>query len=139
MTAELIGAVRVPDPERPVAMHDQAPEPFCREIMPAAKAGWSGLALGEWELGGSGFGDCHPHDEINYVLEGALVVTCDGERVKARAGDLVRVPAGRPAWYEAEPYARMLYIYGPNPDGRASVTLLSRDDASKSPDPGACP
>ena len=64
-----------------------------------------------------GFGDCHPHDEVTYVLEGLLEVDCDGVRVTAGPGDVVRVPAGHPAYYHAPRHARMLYIYGPNPQG----------------------
>ncbi|MHB1510487.1 MAG: cupin domain-containing protein [Acidimicrobiales bacterium] len=134
MTAEVIGTVRTAARAEATGRdRDGLPVvPRCRAILPATATGWSELALGEWELIGSGFGDCHPHVEINYVLEGSLVVTCDGERVVAGVGDMVKVPAGRPAWYEAPKYARMLYIYGPNPDGRASLTFASAEGASRS-------
>ena len=134
MTAEVIGTVHVvARAEATDRDRDGLPVvPRCRAILPATANGWSDLALGEWELIGSGFGDCHPHVEINYVLEGSLVVSCDGERVVAGVGDLVKVPAGRPAWYEAPVYARMLYIYGPNPGGGASLTFSSAEEASRS-------
>jgi ethanolamine utilization protein EutQ (cupin superfamily) len=101
----------------------------CRALLPAPPEGWDQLAVGEWELSGTGFGDCHPHDEMNYVLEGTLVVVCEGERMELSAGEIVRVPAGCPAWYEAPTYARMLYIYGPNPDGRPTRTLAGPHEA----------
>ena len=43
------------------------------------------------------------------------------------AGDTIRVPAGLPALYHAPVYARMLYVYGPNPEGRLSTTFASGD------------
>ena len=99
----------------------------CRAIIAAPEQGWTHVPLGEWELsGGEGFGDCHPHDEINYVLEGLLVVECDRERVEAGPGDVVRVPANRPAYYSAPTYARMLFIYGANPAGLPATTFTDR-------------
>ena len=102
----------------------------CRSILPAHREGWPQLAMGEWELRGSlaGHGDCHPHDEVNYVLEGLLVVDCDGGRVEAGPGDVVRVPANRPAFYSTPDYARMVFVYGPNPDGRPAWTFTDPAD-----------
>lgn len=91
-----------------------------RPFLPASRAGWPQLAMGEWQLRATGFGDCHPYDEVNYVLEGELEVECDGEVVRAGAGEVIRVPAGSPAFYRAASFARMLYIYGPNPEGLPS-------------------
>jgi mannose-6-phosphate isomerase-like protein (cupin superfamily) len=99
----------------------------CRAIVPAPPEGWTHVPLGEWELrDGAGFGDCHPHEELNFVLEGLLVVECDGERVEAGPGDVVRVPAGHPAYYSAPTYARMVFIYGANPDGLPATTFTDR-------------
>lgn len=99
----------------------------CRSIVPAPPSGWTHVPLGEWELrDGAGFGDCHPHEELNYVLEGLLVVECDGGRVEAGRGDVIRVPAGRPAYYSAPTYARMVFIYGANPDGLPTTTFTTR-------------
>jgi mannose-6-phosphate isomerase-like protein (cupin superfamily) len=98
----------------------------CSFIIPAPAEGWPQLALGEWELRGGEFGDRHPHDEVNYVLDGRLIVECDGERVEAGPGDVVRVPAGHAAYYSAPGYARMLFIYGPNPRGAPAETLPPR-------------
>ncbi len=98
----------------------------CRTIIAARRAGWDQVAMGEWQLFAEGFGDCHPHDEVTYVLEGLLEVDCGGTRVVARPGDVVRVPAGSPAYYFAPEYARMLYIYGPNPEGKPAWTFEDR-------------
>jgi mannose-6-phosphate isomerase-like protein (cupin superfamily) len=99
----------------------------CRTIIPAPRNGWSQVAMGEWELAGEGWGDCHPHDEVTYVIEGLLEIDCDGERVTAGPGDVVRVPGGHPAYYFAPERARMLYIYGPNPDGDDTWYFDERD------------
>jgi quercetin dioxygenase-like cupin family protein len=91
-----------------------------RAVLPADPAGWTGVVLTEWELTGVQWSDTHPFDELNYVLDGELEVECDGVRVNARTGDLVRVPAGRTGHYRAPRYARMLAVYTPNPDGAPS-------------------
>src|SRR5205085_2477710 len=71
--------------------------------------------------------DRHPHDEINYVLSGELHVESDGETVIARPGDTVVVRAGSLGVYTAPVQARMLAIYGPNPDGLESDSFEYRD------------
>jgi ethanolamine utilization protein EutQ (cupin superfamily) len=97
-----------------------------RTIITADPAGWDGVALSEWELTAAQWTDRHPHDEINYVLDGELHVECDGETVVARRGDTVRVEAGSTGTYSAPVHARMLAIYGPNPDGAESDSFEYR-------------
>jgi ethanolamine utilization protein EutQ (cupin superfamily) len=46
--------------------------------------------------------------------------------VTAGPGDVVRVPAGHPAYYYAPVHARMLYVYGPNPQGLPAWTFEDR-------------
>lgn len=103
-------------------------DPRCQPMLDHPASGWDQAAIGEWELRGSGWGDCHPHDESNYVLEGELVVECEGVELRAGPGDLVHVPAGLPAYYHAPEYARMLYVYGPNPQGRPATTFAAPRD-----------
>lgn len=79
--------------------------------------------MGEWYLEAASHEDQHPFDELNYVLEGNLVVSCDGEEIELGPGESVRVEAGSTARYHAPVYARMLYVYGPNPSGLASKVL----------------
>jgi quercetin dioxygenase-like cupin family protein len=114
MPAELI-------PAQPLA----ASAGRCRTIIAPHREGWTQLAMGEWELHADapGHGDCHPHDEVNYVLAGLLVVECDGERVEAGPGDVVRVPANRPAFYSTPDQARMVFVYGANPEGLPAWTF----------------
>jgi ethanolamine utilization protein EutQ (cupin superfamily) len=98
-----------------------------RTIIDADPAGWTGVALSEWELRAASWTDRHPHDEINYVLSGELHVESDGETVIARPGDTVVVRAGSLGVYTAPVQARMLAIYGPNPDGLESDSFEYRD------------
>ena len=109
----------------------------CRFIVAAPPQGWTHVPLGEWQLrDGAGFGDCHPHEELNVVLDGLLVVECDGARVEAGPGDVVRVPAGRPAYYSAPSFARMIFIYGANPAGLPSTTFTDGAVAAGETTPG---
>ena len=94
-----------------------------RVLLGDGTGAWAGVVLGEWELTRAWLEDRHPHDEINYVLEGELVVTCAGAVHRLRTGDTIRVPGGRAARYEAPVYARMLFVYGPNPDGAPSEVI----------------
>jgi ethanolamine utilization protein EutQ (cupin superfamily) len=94
-----------------------------RAFIPPTDTGWSGVALMEWELTAQEWIDEHPHDEFNYVLEGTLMVSCDGETVEVPAGSVVRVPAGSRGRYWALEHARMLAVYGPNPRGEPSTIV----------------
>ena len=108
---------------------DKAPEKFahtaltgehgpkCRRITPPAGEAWSEPVLFEWELSAESWTDEHPHTEYNFVIEGHLFVESGGETVEARAGDVVRIPAGTAGRYWAPVYARLLAIYGPSPGG----------------------
>ena len=91
--------------------------PRSHAFLAADPRGWRSVAVSEWELTGEEWVDRHPHDEVNYVLEGTLVVECDGETIEAPQGSVVHVPAGSTGRYRAPDHARMLAIYGPNPDG----------------------
>lgn len=78
--------------------------------------GWSDVALSEWELERAGWTDRHPHTETNIVLAGELHVECEGTTVVVGEGQTVQVPGGSTGRYWAPSYARMLAVYGPNPD-----------------------
>ena len=82
-----------------------------------APQGWTQPVIMEWELTGESWTDEHAHDEYAYVLEGRLLVECDGVTVEATTGDMVRVPAGSLGRYSAPEYARILGVYAPNPEG----------------------
>jgi uncharacterized cupin superfamily protein len=93
----------------------------CRFINshPAAGA-WDDFILSEWELEACAWEDFHPHTETNYVLEGELHIECEGQTVVLKPGDAARVNPGRTGRYSAPVYARMVTVYGPNPQGAES-------------------
>jgi mannose-6-phosphate isomerase-like protein (cupin superfamily) len=88
--------------------------PKCRTIVPPLPSGWTEPVLFEWELAAESWTDQHPHSEYNFVIEGELFVESGGVTVAARAGEVVRVPAGAIGRYWAPRYARLLAIYGPS-------------------------
>lgn len=101
---------------------DGTPDPdFPREVVrwiyEPDPGGWTDFALSEWSLTRAGAVDRHTHSETNIVLEGELHVECDGTTVVARVGDTVTVPGGSTGRYWAPVYARMIAVYGANPDG----------------------
>lgn len=127
--AEAAGAEVV----RRASLEARRPGSASRSILRASTVAWESVVLGEWDLERAWLEDQHPHYEINYVLDGELVVTCAGATHRLGPGDTIRVPGGRAARYEAPVYARMLFIYGPNPRGAPSEVLGSGRDAAGTP------
>jgi len=79
--------------------------------------GWEDPVIAEWELRAAGWADLHPYTETNFVLAGQLYVQSGDVTVVATKGDSVTVPAGHVGRYWAPVFARMIAIYGPNPQG----------------------
>lgn len=105
-------------PAQPLGVHKPEWEGLRANLLtPPPTASWDGCVLTEWELRSAGWQDRHDHDEFTYVLEGELHLSCEGEEVVLKQGDVGRVPAGRVGRYVAPNYARMLAVYGPNPTG----------------------
>jgi mannose-6-phosphate isomerase-like protein (cupin superfamily) len=86
-------------------------------------AGWDEPVIAEWELKAAGWADLHPHTETNVVLAGQLYVQSGGVTVIANAGDCVTVRAGNVGRYWAPVFARMIVIYGPNPQGKPTESI----------------
>jgi quercetin dioxygenase-like cupin family protein len=82
--------------------------------------GWVEPIFTEWELTAQSWSDQHPHAEYVFVLEGQLFIESDGTTVECLPGDFVQVPADAVGRYWAPEYARMISVYGPNPEGRES-------------------
>jgi quercetin dioxygenase-like cupin family protein len=114
-------------------------KPLARLEMPRMAAGGRlqtrDLVLGEWSLTAAAWTDRHDHEEINYVLEGELHVTCDGVERILQAGEAVLVDAGSVARYAAPVHARMLFIYGPSPDGRHGASDTLYEELATQPSP----
>jgi len=85
--------------------------------------GWQEPVIAEWELRAAGWADIHPHTETNFVLAGQLYVQSGDVTVVATKGDSVTVPAGQVGRYWAPVFARMVAIYGPNPQGTQTETI----------------
>lgn len=98
-------------------MLEGTPGARSRWIIPPRPEGWDGFVLSEWELTAAGFSDHHPHVEVNVVVEGELHVEANGVEVVAGVGDTVHTPAGAVGRYWAPNHARMIAIYGHNPEG----------------------
>ncbi|MDJ0315466.1 cupin domain-containing protein [Arthrobacter sp. H35-D1] len=92
----------------------------CRFINSHPTGRWDDFILSEWELEACAWEDFHPHSETAYVLEGELHIESDGKTVILKPGDSARVNPGRLGRYSAPVYARMVTIYGPNPEGAES-------------------
>ncbi len=101
-------------------MKDEWPRLRCGFINANPVGRWEDFRLSEWELEACGWEDFHPHTETNFVLEGELHIECDGKTVILRPGDSARVNPGQLGRYWAPVYARMVTIYGPNPEGAES-------------------
>jgi ethanolamine utilization protein EutQ len=53
------------------------------------------------------------YDEVEYVLEGELHITCGDERVVGRPGDVIAVPKGSSITFGTPSWARFLYVTYP--------------------------
>lgn len=92
----------------------------CRFINSHPVGSWDDFVLSEWTLDSCAWEDFHPHSETAFVLEGELHIESQGKTVVLRPGDSARVNPGRLGRYWAPVYARMITIYGPNPEGLES-------------------
>ncbi|MEO6529945.1 MAG: cupin domain-containing protein [Specibacter sp.] len=99
----------------------------CRFITSKPVGRWDDFILSEWELEACAWEDFHPHSETAYVLEGELHIESDGKTVILKPGDSARVNPGRLGRYWAPVYARMVTIYGPNPEGLESHSFRYSD------------
>jgi mannose-6-phosphate isomerase-like protein (cupin superfamily) len=102
-------------------MREDLPGVRSRVLNGPGSSAWDGPVLSEWELRGAGWEDTHPHTELNVVLEGRLYVKSGGVEVVLEEGDWVEVPAGVTGRYWAPEHARMLAVYGPNPQGEPTA------------------
>jgi mannose-6-phosphate isomerase-like protein (cupin superfamily) len=92
-----------------------------RRIGDAPAVCWVEPVFIEWELTRQSWSDRHPFTEHVYVLEGRLFVESGGQVVECGPGDLALVTAHSTGRYWAPDHARMLSVYGPNPNGLESI------------------
>lgn len=105
----------------PPLFREEWPRMRNNAIIPPKREGWHDFAIAEWSLEGAVWEDFHPHPEYNYVLEGELHIAVDDQEVVLQAGDSATVPSGKLGRYWAPRYARMLAVYGANPEGLEST------------------
>ncbi|WP_237762487.1 cupin domain-containing protein [Arthrobacter sp. ERGS1:01] len=101
-------------------MEDKWQSLRCRFINAKPIGAWDDFILSEWELEACAWEDFHPHTETNFVLAGELHIHSEGKTVILGPGDSARVNPGQTGRYWAPVYARMVTIYGPNPEGLES-------------------
>jgi ethanolamine utilization protein EutQ len=71
------------------------------------------MAVGVMSLREGSFGWRLDYDEVEYVLEGELHITCGDERVVGRPGDVIAVPKGSSITFATPSWARFLYVTHP--------------------------
>ncbi len=53
------------------------------------------------------------YDEIEYVIEGELHITCNGQLVVGKPGDVIAVPQGSSITFGTPSWAKFLYVTYP--------------------------
>jgi ethanolamine utilization protein EutQ len=71
------------------------------------------MAAGVMSLREGSFAWRLDYDEVEYVLEGELHITCGDERVVGRPGDVIAVPKGSSITFGTPSWARFLYVTYP--------------------------
>jgi ethanolamine utilization protein EutQ len=71
------------------------------------------MAAGVMSLREGSFPWTLDYDEVEYVLEGELHITCGQERVVGRPGDVIAVPKGSSITFGTPSWARFLYVTYP--------------------------
>ena len=75
------------------------------------RQGFDDIATGGLRPNESRVEHAHGYDVRGFVLEGAIALTCDGERREFRAGDVFTMPAGRRHSEQAGPDG-LRYVIG---------------------------
>lgn len=71
------------------------------------------MAAGVMSLREGSFPWTLTYDEVEYVLEGELHLTCGEQRVVGRPGDVIAVPRGSAITFGTPSWARFLYVTYP--------------------------
>lgn len=71
------------------------------------------LGCGIMEMDRTTFDWTLNYDEIDYVIEGTLTIWKNGKKVTANAGELILIPRGSSIQFQAEDYARFIYVTYP--------------------------
>lgn len=82
-----------------------------KEILNAEES--PNMAVGLLKIISSSFPWHLSYDEVDYVLEGSVTITINGEEHTAYAGDVIYVPDGSDVIWTANEYAKLLYVTYP--------------------------
>ena len=73
----------------------------------------SNLACGFMEMEGSEFDWTLNYDEVDYVIEGTLVIKTEGREITGNAGDVIMIPKGSSISFSAPGYVKFFYVTYP--------------------------
>ncbi len=91
-----------------------APELDVRTTDVVTSADGLPMAAGVMSLRAGSFPWTLDYDEVEYVLEGELHITCGDELVVGRPGDVIAVPKGTSITFGTPSWARFLYVTYPS-------------------------
>lgn len=84
---------------------------FTKDIMSAAES--PNLGFGFMEVCGVRFPWTLQYDEVEYVVEGVLEITANGEKTTGTPGDVIYIPKGSAIQFSSPTRARFLYVTYP--------------------------
>jgi ethanolamine utilization protein EutQ len=73
----------------------------------------SNLACGFMEMETSEFDWTLNYDEVDYVIEGTLVIKTEGREITGNAGDVIMIPKGSSISFSAPGYVKFFYVTYP--------------------------
>lgn len=71
------------------------------------------LGCGFMEMKESSFPWTLKYDEIDYIIEGTLVILINGNKITGNAGDVIFIPMNSSIEFSAPDYARFIYVTYP--------------------------
>ncbi|MGE5677454.1 MAG: cupin domain-containing protein [Pseudomonadota bacterium] len=71
------------------------------------------LACGMMEMEKSEFDWTLNYDEVDYVIEGTLVIKTGGEEISGNAGDVIMIPKGSSISFSTPGYVKFFYVTYP--------------------------
>jgi len=95
----------------PVDLHRPEMDVRLSDVLTAADG--LPMAAGMMSLRQGSFPWTLDYDEVEYVIEGELHITADGQTVVGRPGDVIAVPKGSSITFGTPSWARFLYVTYP--------------------------
>lgn len=111
------GVKSVKIPEIPVREEDRlhtgnpAHRVYTRDVLTLEES--PRLGCGIMEMTDTTFDWTLNYDEIDYVIEGAVSIICNGRRTTAKAGEILLIPKNSKIQFSVDGFARFLYVTYP--------------------------